>query len=550
MVLALDDVYEPYLHTRLLAAGRAMASSPSASASEVVAVARQLFEVLVSTPVRPLAEAISETIAPFMQTSAHADLAGWALQAIAEKRHIERMGVFADDPDVLAALIRALDDSDDEVRISAARSLVGSAGHPAARDALLEQLTRHNWDARRAAARALRPALDDPVVDRALHDLLPDPAHADPDAVQGLGPLAAHSAVRDALLAALDSPDLITRHSAGWELEDCIGDPAVRTRLLDLLESADNDVRTTAAWILLDRGVDIVRAVDALAQVLRDEPDAGTRTQAVFALRRRVSDQYVRAPLIPATRDRDYGVRISAIEALEDVAAEPEVTEALLAALQDRHYAPRAYAAFALKPVAALPQVRDALIRASKDRYSQVREWATRSLGAAATEPGVAEALLARLSDPSGVARETALESLSGVATRPYVYEALMKRRDSRSLWLRSGVAKALGPHAADPEILDDLRPLLADPDDGIRRDATEALGPACGDPAVRQVVIGMLADPDDLMPVAVLYALAEAPRDRALVQPLGELTFNNDRWTAQEAYEILSRWHEQEAAG
>src|SRR5262245_44559000 len=78
-----NDPYEPYLHRRLIQEGRSIASSSIAQADQprVVQIARQLFDLLMTTPV----DALAREIGPILQALAEANvplrrsLAAWAL---------------------------------------------------------------------------------------------------------------------------------------------------------------------------------------------------------------------------------------------------------------------------------------------------------------------------------------------------------------------------------------------------------------------------------------------------------------------------------------
>ena len=70
MASSTDEVYEPYLHTALLEAGRASAPSISQHAVHATAgirVAQGLFDLLVDTEILALAGAATGVLAPLMQ---------------------------------------------------------------------------------------------------------------------------------------------------------------------------------------------------------------------------------------------------------------------------------------------------------------------------------------------------------------------------------------------------------------------------------------------------------------------------------------------------
>jgi len=315
---------------------------------------------------------------------------------------------------VSPALVRLLDDEDDEVRIRAIRALE----HIRQEDAvpgLIRALKDENTDVRRAATTTIgwfdgraREAV--PALVEALKDENRD--------------------VRVNAIGALDSIFNVSEF-------DSVA-PDVIPLLLEALKDKNTSVRAHAAGALGGIGHKANVAVPALIEALKDE-EAEVRRSAAKALGRIGPGAKEAAPvLIETLRDDDLGVRLKAIRALANVGLEAaEVFPALGQQMKDEDDDIRLSTIEALQDIGPAAKVAvPALMGALKDENERVRYRAAEALGAIG--PDAKEAVLAlieTLSSDSAQPRINAAKALGeiGPAAREAVPALIHALEDTES---------------------------------------------------------------------------------------------------------------------
>ena len=315
---------------------------------------------------------------------------------------------------VSPALVRLLDDEDDEVRIRAIRALE----HIRQEDAvpgLIRALKDENTDVRRAATTTIgwfdgraREAV--PALVEALKDENRD--------------------VRVNAIGALDSIFNVSEF-------DSVA-PDVIPLLLEALKDKNTSVRAHAAGALGGIGHKANVAVPALIEALKDE-EAEVRRSAAKALGRIGPGAKEAAPvLIETLRDDDLGVRLKAIRALANVGLEAaEVFPALGQQMKDEDDDIRLSTIEALQDIGPAAKVAvPALMGALKDENERVRYRAAEALGAIG--PDAKEAVLAlieTLSSDSAQPRVNAAKALGeiGPAAREAVPALIHALEDTES---------------------------------------------------------------------------------------------------------------------
>lgn len=296
----------------------------------------------------------------------------------------------------VAALARALEDSDAGVRSEAARALgqLGPAAAPAA-PALVGAMEDESSVVRGRAARALSAIAHEPVAApditvRALLEgvrgsgeaLMPDAGLVDALAI--LGP----PAVPHVVVALQDGDAGVRWHAAAALMR--LGHAASETTpaLLAAMNDAQWPVRNAAGRALEE--VVVKSAVPALAEALRN-PSAETRYHVARALAR------VGPGAAPATQtltqilaDEDWEVRMEAAWALAAIGpAARDAVPALIVALRDGNTEVRRSAAWSIGHVGGAQAAASALREALKDPDREVRDAAARVLERIGERSGV-----------------------------------------------------------------------------------------------------------------------------------------------------------------
>ena len=231
-----------------------------------------------------------------------------ALQARSQEQGVPGDGV---DPRVVAALVRALEDSVASVREDAAYALgrlearggVAALGVRLRRDPVVAVRRMAAWSLGQIESSAATAALVD-----ALRSDAAEPVRT--MAIWALGTIEDAAAI-PALVAALGDADPETRGRAAWAIGTIEPDHAPQ-QLIDALRDPASEVRMRAAWALGQ--IEDAAAVPGLAALLRDrQPEL--RRIAVWALGAIESDAS-RQALLDLLSDPDPDVRARAARAI------------------------------------------------------------------------------------------------------------------------------------------------------------------------------------------------------------------------------------------
>lgn len=223
-------------------------------------------------------------------------------------------------PVAVQALIKALEDEDVFVRLSAASAL-GDIGSPEAVTVLIKDMEDENTDkhVRESAASALGD-IGTPEAVQALIKTLED-ENIDKDvrgsAAFALGDIGSPEAVQE-LIKTLEDENKNVRELAARSLGN-IGSPEAVPALLKALEDEDKDVRWLVASALGDIGSP--EAVPALIKALEDKNiDKDVRWRAASALGDIRSPEALPA-LVKVLGDKDSDVRESVARAIGDISS-------------------------------------------------------------------------------------------------------------------------------------------------------------------------------------------------------------------------------------
>ncbi|HAA54831.1 MAG TPA: hypothetical protein DCE42_08730, partial [Myxococcales bacterium] len=359
--------------------------------------------------------------------------------------------------EVLAALVQALTDTDEEVRKVAVEALamLTDGKDPA----LLRGLEDPHAAVRIEAIFALHSPIEE-VFMPALLDILAD-QDEDRD-------------VRKAAIEAFSHYNLEDWASVEARVRPLFGalmkedDLVLREEVVSSIGMIGYEGATRELNLLLQNDVSDIRKAAATAMSFLDEP------QAVYAL-------------VAALKDEAFRVRAAAAEALAEHAEKrdiPQAMEPLIAAMKDEELEVRKQAAFALAQIKA-PAAQKTLLDALQDRETPVCVAAAEALGLRNTgkdpqDPEAQEvvsALLEALQVQEAEVRTAAAEGLAHIRN-PQVVEALAHtlRKDPVD-WTRLAAVmslKQLEDHSAIPALQDAM---LHDEDEWIRGEAYETLG-------------------------------------------------------------------------
>jgi HEAT repeat protein len=340
------------------------------------------------------------------------------------------------------ALLKALSDPDERVRVSAGKALwemTDESAAPSFEDDdkqsvfltnLVKKLSDPDRDVRASAVQSLSVAVDtEPQT--SISDLVSDLTTALNDESPYVRRIAAYTLGRigepayvaiPQLIQALDDPDPMVRSATAWAFQD-IGALAKEAmpQLQSLLNDPDLSVRGHAAMALAILGDSSEPVIRALREALKF-PDEDTREQAAFTLGLVGQSGQVAFPeLQELLKDNFPEVRRAASLALGRI-GEPAAAAVpgLVDAIDDSDPLVRTNTVRALGRMGeaaniAVPGLRGAL----DDSYPTVRAHAARSLGQLGYEPGKAIPELSRLlDDPNQLARQFSAEALAKMAIR------------------------------------------------------------------------------------------------------------------------------------
>lgn len=423
-------------------------------------------------------------------------------------------------PPTMAAplVLRALDDTDNEVRLTAARAAaelrVEGAG-----DRVVEWLGEGDARLRRTACEVIRLSPSDRAVaplSRVLGDANSEVRVA---AARTLGMLGNREAV-PSLLGHLDDPSLDVRAAIVRALGR-IGDDRAVVPLLGKVQDNAHEVRRMTVRVLGDLGDK--RAASALMLALRDKSD-DVRVEAIDSLGRLRAEQATSA-LAPLTQERSsLAVRDAAVEALGRIGNDPAVDALIRALDQDDPSDERSPVREALVRVGK--PVIDRLVSAISQSSTNVAAGAALVLGAVGDDTHVPVIVRAmqRGKIPARVGVR-ALAAMRSPVAHPYVLEML----DDPSLAVRRAAVDAaeqlLDPARPDGLAVDPIAVRLSDPKLPIeeRVALTRLLGKT-GAPRAAETLVAASRRDDlrvKLTAIAALGDIGPAGQDEVLLEAL-----------------------------
>lgn len=499
-------------------------------------------------------------------------------------------------PEVIQALLVALHDPDEKVRIAAAGVLrQANSERPEDILALLDAKLDASRDSGMVSIMAMgswsvsgnaHPKVIQALL-AALHEANP---HVRRRAAESLGVVGSgQSVVSQALLAALHDADLTVRQKAADSLRRVsAGQPEVIQTLVTALHDADPNVRMGAARSLDGKDSRQPEVIQALVTALHDA-DLDVRQEVADSLGRVGTGQpEVIQALVTAMQGADLKIRgvvarslgkvgrghpeaiqallvmlrdavrsmhvseiismrESAIEGLGQIGAgHLEVIPTLLAVLRNAIPTMRMKAAEVLGQVGftGQPEVLQALLAALHDTNIDVRVRAELSLEKAGKEqPAAIPTLVTAMREGDKEGREAAAKSLGQVGIRhPEVVQALMAALHDADPYVRMEAAKSLGQMGIGrPEAIPALLVVLHDPYDYVRREAAKSLGQVgIGHPEAIPALLAVLHDAYDYARAAAAKSLGQVGiGQREVIQALLAAlhdTSVNVSWTAAES--------------
>jgi HEAT repeat protein len=336
--------------------------------------------------------------------------------------------------EVVNELLKALEDSDDDVRWEAAFAL-GNIGSETAIAGLLKALEDSDYDVRRYAAEALGKIGSETAIPR--------------------------------LLKALEDSDYDVRRYAAEALANICSETAI-AGLLKALEDSDDDVRRYAAFALGNIGSET--AIAGLLKALEDS-DKDVRRYAAEALGK-IGTETAIAGLLKALEDSDERVRMYAAEALGKISSETAIP-GLLKALEHSNKDVRWKAAFALGKIGSETALAG-FLKALEDSNKDVRGNAAFALGNIGSETAI-PGLLKALEDSDDDVRRNAAFALGNIGTETAI-AGLLKALEHSDWYVRRNAAYALGKIGSETALAGFLK-ALEDSNKDIRRNAAFALG-------------------------------------------------------------------------
>jgi len=349
-----------------------------------------------------------------------------------------------------------------------------------------------------------------------------------------------------AFIKALGDSSSYVRSQAASALGKCKqAIPEVIFALIKALDDKEYYVRSQAASALVQLGKESPEVISALIKALGDF-DSSVRSWAASALVQlgRESSEVISA-LINALGDSDSDVRLQAASALGNLKqATPEVISALLKALENKEYVVRLGAATVLGNLKqATSEIISALIKALKDPYSDVRTQATAALrNLKQTTPEVISVLIKALGDSNSDVRTQATAALRNLKqTTPEVISVLIKALGDSNSDVRTQAASALGNlKQTTPEVISVLIKALGDSNSDVRTQAASALGNLKQTtPEVISVLIKALGDSNSDVRTQAASALGNLKQAipeviSALLKALGDSRFGSDEVSLQ----------------
>ncbi|MCA2688823.1 MULTISPECIES: HEAT repeat domain-containing protein [unclassified Microcystis] len=367
--------------------------------------------------------------------------------------------------EVVNELLKALEDSDKDVRWEAAEAL-GNIGSETAIAGLLKALEHSDYHVSWNAAEALAKIGSETAIPGLLKALEDSYKYVRGNAAEALAKIGTETAI-PGLLKALEDSYKYVRGNAAEALGN-IGSETAIAGLLKALEDSYEYVRLNAAEALGKIGSET--AIPRLLKALEDS-HWYVRRDAAEALGKIGSETAIPG-LLKALEDSDNNVRWKAVEALGNIGTETAIP-GLLKALEDSNNYGRRKAVEALAKIGsetAIPR----LLKALEDSHWYVRRNAAEALGNIGTETAI-PGLLKALEDSDGFVREKAAEALAKIGSETAI-PGLLKALEDSDNDVREKAAEALGKIGSETAIPGLLK-ALEDSDGFVRWEAAEALG-------------------------------------------------------------------------
>ncbi|MFN6184764.1 MAG: HEAT repeat domain-containing protein [Microcystis sp.] len=378
---------------------------------------------------------------------------------------------------VVNELLKALEDSDEDVRGNAVEALA-NIGSETAIPGLLKALEDSHEYVRRKAAEVLAEIGSETAIAGLLKALEDSHEYVRGKAAFALGNIGTETAI-PGLLKALEDSDRYVRWNASEALakigsETAIAgllkaledsDRFVRSRyvrrraaaalgkigtetaiagLIKALEHSDGDVRFEAAFALGKIGSET--AIPELLKALEDYNNKDVRSHAAASLGE-IGTETAIPGLLKALEDSDDDVRRKAAEALAEIGTETAIPGLLKALEHSKEYV-RGYAAFALGNIGtetAIPE----LLKALKDSYWSVSWYAAEALGNIGTETAIA-GLLKALEDSDDDVRRNAAFALGNIGSETAMTELIKCLKNPDFVTLNNGDTLSQAREALD----------------------------------------------------------------------------------------------------
>ncbi|MEG4585037.1 HEAT repeat domain-containing protein [Microcoleus sp. MOSTC5] len=455
-ILAANSKHEEWLHRDLFFAGSCLAENIKELKVADSSLTGEILEKLVELEVRDrvlVGDRVRYQVFQILCSMNETDFEAQTLQllkarGVDENRLWRYQAALGEKEAVITAMLRRLEDGNEDVRREAAQALGGLRNaSETVISALLLRLEDGDYSVRLWAARALGK----------------------------------FGNALNALLLRLKDGGNLVRSSAAQALGD-LGNAseAVISTLLLRLEDGDNSVRSSAAQALGKLGNSSEAVISALVLRLEDG-DNWVRSSAASALGSlgNASEIVINALLL-RLEDGGNSVRSSAAQALGSLGnASEAVISALVLRLEDDDNSVRAWAASALGNLGnGSEAVISALLLRVEDGDEFVCYFAAEAVGKLRNAAeAVISTLLLRLEDGDNLVRSSAAQTLGNLGNgSEAVISALLLRLQDDDNSVRAWAASALGNLGnASEAVISALLLRLEDGEDGVRY-AAEAL--------------------------------------------------------------------------
>jgi HEAT repeat protein len=373
---------------------------------------------------------------------------------------------------VVNELLKALEDSDEDVRGNAVEALA-NIGSETAIPGLLKALEDSHEYVRRKAAEVLAEIGSETAIAGLLKALEDSHEYVRGKAAFALGNIGTETAI-PGLLKALEDSDRYVRWNASEALAK-IGSETAIAGLLKALEDSDRFVRSRYVRRRAAAALGKIGTETAIAGLIKalEHSDGDVRFEAAFALGKIGSETAI-PELLKALKDSDGDFfRCKAVEALGEIGSETAIP-GLLKALEDSDEYVRMSAAEALGKIGSETAIAW-LLKALEDSDEFVRFQAAFALGKIGSETAIPELLKALEDYNNKDVRSHAAASLGEIGTETAIPELLKALEDYNNKDVRSHAAASLGEIGTETAIPGLLK-ALEDSDDDVRRKAAEAL--------------------------------------------------------------------------